>query len=68
MRPALLVSDGAAREKGGSAFRLFLEYLDVDSWLPIWYINIEAVRVKNTGAVNPLGSINKSRYDDLPTA
>lgn len=51
MRPALFISDGAAREKGGSAFRLFLEYLDVDSWLPIWYINIEAVRVKNAGAV-----------------
>ena len=51
MRPALFISDGAAREKGGSAFHLFLEYLDVDSWLPIWYINIEAVRVKNTGAV-----------------
>ena len=51
MRPALFISDGAVHEKGGSAFRLFLEYLDVDSGLPIWYINIEAVRVKNTGAV-----------------
>ena len=51
MRPALFISDGAVHEKGGSAFRLFLECLDVDSWLPIWYINIEAVRVKNTGAV-----------------
>lgn len=51
MRPALFISDGAVHEKGGNAFRLFLEYLDVDSWLPIWYINIEAVRVKNTGVV-----------------
>ena len=57
MRPALFISDGAAREKGGSAFRLFLEYLDVDSWLPIWYINIEAVRVKNTGEMLPFGSM-----------
>ena len=59
MRPALFISDGAVHEKGGSAFRLFWEHLDVDSWLPIWYINIEAVRVKNAGEVLPFGSIIK---------
>ena len=33
MRPALFISDGAAREKGGSAFRLRLEFSNLDKRL-----------------------------------